>query len=31
MAKFVDERVESLIPCITKRIEEKMNKGEKKV
>ena len=31
MAKFVDERVEALIPCLVKKIEEKINKDESKV
>ena len=32
MAKFVDERVELLLPYITKRVEEKMlNKEQKNV
>ena len=31
MAKFVDERVESLIPCLTKKIEQTMNKDGQKV
>lgn len=30
MAKFVDERVENLIPCLVKKIEDKLNKVEQK-
>lgn len=31
MAKFVDERIQSLLPCLVKQIEDKINKVESKV
>ncbi len=30
MAKFVDERVESLLPCIIKKVEDQLKNKESK-